>query len=76
MAGRFLALLMNALQQNSADSTYTLAMAQFQAVRELSRMPEQMPYGPRALIYNLIGNGSLRLCPAPTNDPVQPGVRQ
>jgi hypothetical protein len=69
MAGTFFAIFARLLQDKNADTTYTVANARFDAVGELSRTKSQYgnPYGPRALVYSLLGNGNLRVCAPPAN---------
>jgi len=65
MAGTFLSLLMESLDQKRTDSDYTVGKARFDAVRALSTKKDlsDVPYGARALEFILAGNGSVRLCP-------------
>jgi hypothetical protein len=69
MSGRFLNILMRLLGEHRNDPVYSLARARFDAVKELSEIPKDKPYGPRALIYSLIGNGGVRLCPVEAANP-------
>ncbi len=61
MSGHFMRLLIETLREHAA---YSLSRAVFEAIRSLSKIPAESPYGARALIYSVIGNGSLTLCPA------------
>jgi hypothetical protein len=66
MGGVFLRFLADTLDSHSADSAYTLDRAVFDAIMKLKAEPDtaegtQM-YGARALLFELIGNGSLRVC--------------
>jgi hypothetical protein len=63
MSGHFLSVLMELMQDHSSDPRYTLRRARFDAVK---RLAGDTTYGTRALIYSLIGNGDVRLCPSPT----------
>lgn len=66
MAGQFLTIFFDLLRDHAADPGYTVSDARFDAVQTLSREPIESPYGPKALVFILAGNGSLRLCvPAP-----------
>lgn len=69
MAGTFFAIFTRLLQNKNGDTTYTIANARFDAVVELSQTKSQYgnPYGPRALVYSLLGNGNLRVCAPPAN---------
>jgi hypothetical protein len=62
MSGHFLALLLSMLRDHASDTAYTIGRAKFDAVRALSQTPIARPYGPQALIYMLLGDGSVRLC--------------
>jgi hypothetical protein len=63
MAGQFLHLLVVRLQKYSSPN-YTVSDAKFDAVQDL-----RANYGPKALVYSFLGNGSLRACvpPPPAN---------
>jgi hypothetical protein len=68
MAGKFLDILATMLRDNSAKTGYTLERAKFDAVRQLSSIKEKgQAYGPRALIYSFLGNGSLQVCVPPAD---------
>jgi hypothetical protein len=71
MAGNFLAIFANVLHDHAKDPKYSLAMAKFEAVLKLSQTKSEKSglYGPRALVYNLLGNGNLRLCGPPLEKP-------
>ena len=63
LAGRFLSIFLDRIR-NESDA-YTVSDAWLDSVRRLSSEPDSggiMPWGPRALEFILIGNGSLRLC--------------
>ena len=57
MAGKFVAILISMLKDNSTDANYTIDQAKFDAVNELSQT-----YGAPAFIFTFLGNGNLRLC--------------
>jgi hypothetical protein len=59
MAGQYVHELVGALRARGEARNYTLSAAHDDAVRSLMKT-----YGPRALLYTLVGNGSLRLCAA------------
>lgn len=67
MAGLFASTLMDVLQAHANDPKYSLDLAKFDAVNTLSKLPDptNKPYGPRALIFSLIGNGDIKLCTPP-----------
>jgi hypothetical protein len=70
MAGQYFNLLALQLEQHRGEKDYTISKAHFDAVQELEKAAETEtfpPYGPKALIYSLLGNGSLRLCTIPRN---------
>jgi hypothetical protein len=71
MAGRFLSLLMDLLDDPANGPSYSLSQARFQAVRKLSKATDALgiPFGGRALEFILAGNGSLRVCP-PKDSPL------
>jgi hypothetical protein len=66
MAGKFLAILIRLLKENSTDANYTIDQAKFDAVNELSHTPvadgSSITYGAPAFIFTFLGNGNLRLC--------------
>jgi hypothetical protein len=53
------------LKTGAADNSYTLSRAKYDAVSDVAKMRDRdgHPYGPRALIFALLGNGSIRVCP-------------
>lgn len=61
MAGTFLAMFMNALQQHANEKEYTVSDARFDTVRDMGE-PEDSPYGPKALVFVLAGNDAVKLC--------------
>jgi hypothetical protein len=69
MAGQYFNLLAKQLQKHKDEANYTISKAHFDAVHELRMAqanpgtPGAVPYGAKALIYSLWGNGSLTLCP-------------
>jgi hypothetical protein len=65
MAGRFASILLGLIRDHSGDPRYTLEVAKFDAVNALSKVPKGKPYGPRALIFSLLGNGNVKLCAPP-----------
>jgi len=71
MGGLFLSDLVNMFDKNNADQSYTLDRAVFDAINKLQAEPESdddpraKPYGPRALLFGLLGNGKLKVCTAP-----------
>lgn len=69
MAGLFASRFVQHLQDNAKDSNYGVARARFDAVVDVSQMPMTTgeKYGPRALIYVMLGNGGIRACPPNTN---------
>lgn len=64
IAGSFLALLARKIDDHSSDIAYSISRARFDAVSELSKLPNEygVPYGPAALNYMLVGNGKIRVC--------------
>ena len=64
MAGLFAATFIKKLQDHSTDHTYSVARAQFDATREVSKasMTATETYGPRTLMYTMLGNGALKVC--------------
>lgn len=64
MAGTFLSVLLDTLRKNRNDPSYTISRARFDAVKSLSTETDEAgePFGPRALVFMLAGNGSLRAC--------------
>jgi hypothetical protein len=70
MAGQYFDLLARQLEEHKKEKDYTISKAHFDAVRALESTAESdtfPAYGPKALIYSLLGNGSLRLCTIPRN---------
>jgi hypothetical protein len=68
MAGQYFNLLAKELENHQGKTDYTISKAHFDAVRALKltrASSTASPYGAKALIYSLLGNGSLRLCPLP-----------
>ncbi len=68
MGGLFLKFLMDSLDLHSSESSYTLDGATFDAIKALSLQSDEygdtpQRFGPRALIFGLVGNGNLRACP-------------
>ena len=51
---------------HKADSTYTIDRAVYDAIQDLSKQKDAsdapVSYGPRALIYGLLGNGNVKIC--------------
>jgi SH3 domain-containing YSC84-like protein 1 len=68
MGGVFLRLLADSLDRNRTDPTYTLDRAVFDSITALRTQPDETGdnpakmYGPRALLFGLVGNGNMRLC--------------
>jgi hypothetical protein len=70
MAGQYFNLLAQQLEKHKGETDYTISKANFDTVHALeTAKPDPgssaSPYGAKALIYSLLGNGSLRLCPLP-----------
>jgi len=68
MAGHFLGILVGLLAGQAPASNYTISRARFEAVTALSKVigDRDVPYGPAALNYILVGNGQVRAClPSP-----------
>ena len=65
MAGLFAIRLLEHLRLGSKDPKYTLSHAKFEAVADVAKLLDtnRNPYGPRALIFMLLGNSSVRVCP-------------
>ena len=63
------------IRDHSGDPRYTLEVAKFDAVNALSKVPKGKPYGPRALIFSLLGNGNVKLCAPPENMSSTKGLR-
>ena len=66
LGGALLASLADALDQNVTNEEYTLDRALFDALTSVGRRSdgyaEPHAWGPRVLIFELIGNGGLRVC--------------
>jgi hypothetical protein len=64
MAGKFAATFIKNLQEHETDDTYSVARAEFDAAREVSDLPmtSREKYGPRTLVYTMLGNAALRVC--------------
>jgi hypothetical protein len=67
LGGKFASTLADMLDRGSTDANYKLDQAVFDAIKDLSGQsdeydPDPHPYGPRALIFSVIGNGNLRVC--------------
>jgi hypothetical protein len=66
MAGQYFKLLSQVLEDKPG---YTLSQAHFEAVKELKNakpensLGDTLPYGLSALIFSLLGDGSLKVCP-------------
>ena len=58
MGGQFLNIFMELLTKHPE---YTVSRARYGAVKALSEMhgSNDKPYGPQALVFTLVGNGSL-----------------
>jgi hypothetical protein len=69
MAGLFATSFVQHLQDHAKDSDYGVAQARFDAVVDVSQMAMTSgeKYGPRALIYVMLGNGGIRACPPSTS---------
>ena len=71
MGGVFLRMLADGLDRNSGDPTYTLDQAVFEAITKLKTEPDGTggkplkKYGPRALLFGLVGNSNLHVCIPP-----------
>ncbi len=68
MAGLFAATFIKKFQDNSTDRSYSVARALFDATLEISKMPMTATdtYGPRTLVYTMMGNGAITLCVPPS----------
>jgi hypothetical protein len=78
MGGDFLATLVNAIDHHSSEQRYMLDQAVFDAILGLRDQPDGSgktaePYGSRALVYGLLGNGEVRLCVPSKPKPVTAG---
>jgi hypothetical protein len=60
MAGQYVRLLGDTLRAHARERDYTVSLAHDDVVRSLIHT-----YGPRALLFTMMGNGSLRLCAPP-----------
>ncbi len=82
MGGVFLGMLADALDRNKSDLSYTLDRAVFDAATKLRIEPDiaggnpPKKYGPRALLFDLVGNGNLRVCTPPEPEETVPVVRR
>jgi hypothetical protein len=68
MAGLFATKLMEHLAAKGSDPTYDIGRANFDAVQDVtiaSDPQNKRPYGPRALVFTLVGNGAVRACVPP-----------
>ena len=67
MAGKYFNLLAQALKLNRNTPAYTVSRAHFDAVQQLKKQSlpgtGELPFGSKAHIYSLLGNGNLSLCP-------------
>lgn len=66
MGGDFLRLLAEQLNAKPTDNTYTIDQAFFDAIAKLrlerdGTEPKPIRYGPRALIYNLVGSANVHV---------------
>ena len=61
MGGQFLKIFMELLTKHPE---YTVSRARYEAVKTLNDThgSNDKPYGPQALVFTLVGNGSLHLC--------------
>jgi hypothetical protein len=65
MAGLFTKRLMDFLALNGADPTYNVGRAKFDAAVDVSKTinPDtNQAYGPRALVFTLVGDGGVKAC--------------
>jgi hypothetical protein len=66
MAADFFGILAAQLTENASNPNHRIADAYFKAIRTLwdtrTEQGAETTWGPRALIYSLVGNGALRLC--------------
>jgi hypothetical protein len=69
MAGLFAQQLMEALAANVDDVKYNVSLAKFDAMKKVSNLPipdqQGKLWGPRALVFTLVGNGGVRACTPP-----------
>jgi len=70
LGGLFLKVLADKLKLNAGKSDYTIDRAVFDTFSDLEKEPdnfpaESMPYGARVLIFNVAGNGNIRVCVPP-----------
>ena len=73
MGGDFLKSLVDAINSHPSDETYSIDRAVYDAIQSLRKQSDgsdtsPLPYGPRALVYGLLGNGSVRLCVPPKSN--------
>ncbi len=57
MAGDFMNILGNKISANKDNPDYNIGFAVFEAIQDMKAI-----YGVFALIYNLYGNGNLKVC--------------
>jgi hypothetical protein len=67
LGGAFSKLLAERLESGKTRPAYNLELAVFDALTELSKVSDEYgvdshPYGPRALIFTVLGNGGVRAC--------------
>jgi hypothetical protein len=66
MGGDFLNVLVDKINEHSDDRSYTIENGVHDALLRLRDSPDgsepPVPYGARALVYSLIGNGNVRFC--------------
>jgi hypothetical protein len=67
MGGKFIRILAEQLSQNGPEKIYTIDRIMFNSLLALSEAPDDFPsgsspYGARALIFNLVGNGNVHAC--------------
>jgi hypothetical protein len=66
MAGDFLKSLVDEINDHASDQTYTIDRGVYDALLSLRNQLDDsdtpVPYGARALVYGLIGNGNVRFC--------------
>jgi hypothetical protein len=68
MAGLFAARLLDHLAERSKDASYGIGKARFDAMQDVGdaiNPDTKQPYGPRALVFTLVGDGSVRVCLPP-----------
>jgi hypothetical protein len=67
LGGLFLKVLADKLKLNAGKNDYTIDRAVFDTFSDLEKEPdnfpaESKPYGARVLIFNMAGNGNIRVC--------------